>query len=148
MAIFEEKYGETVRLVRVGDFSKELCGGIHVRATGEIGLFKILSESSVAAGMRRIEAVTGEEAFRYLQELEDLITGLEKSLSVSRKDLPARIDKLLAHNEGSKKRTRTFGRSDWVAPRPKLPSSNRSRAFPLRSDGRWPGDGRAERHRR
>ena len=99
MAIFEEKYGESVRVVGIGDFSKELCGGVHVHATGEIGLFKIVSETSVAAGMRRIEAVTGDGAYRYVQELEDLVFGLEKSLAVSRKDLPARIDKLQAHVE-------------------------------------------------
>jgi alanyl-tRNA synthetase len=96
MAIFEEKYGESVRVVGIGDFSKELCGGVHVHATGEIGMFKIVAETSVAAGMRRIEAVTGEGATRYVQELEDFVAGLEKSLSVSRKDLPARIEKLQA----------------------------------------------------
>ena len=101
MAIFEEKYGETVRLVRVGDFSKELCGGIHVRSTGEIGLFKVLSESSVAAGMRRIEAVTGEEAFRYLQELEDLMMGVEQGLGVSRKEVLSRIDKMMGSLEAA-----------------------------------------------
>ncbi|HSA96819.1 MAG TPA: alanine--tRNA ligase [Acidobacteriota bacterium] len=94
MAIFEEKYGETVRVVGIGDFSKELCGGVHVRSTGEIGMFKIVSESSVAAGMRRIEAVTGDGALRYVGELEDLVAGLEKALGVSRRDLPARIEKL------------------------------------------------------
>jgi alanyl-tRNA synthetase len=93
-AIFEEKYGEKVRVIGIGDYSKELCGGIHVRSTGRIGLFKILSESSVASGMRRIEAVTGEEAFRYLRDLEDLVTGVEKSLGASRREIMARIDKI------------------------------------------------------
>jgi alanyl-tRNA synthetase len=106
MAIFEEKYGESVRVVRVGDFSKELCGGVHVHATGEIGLFKILSESSVASGMRRIEAVTGEGAFRYVRELEDLVVGLERALGVSRKDLPTRVDKLVARVEELERETK------------------------------------------
>jgi alanyl-tRNA synthetase len=106
MAIFEEKYGESVRVVRVGDFSKELCGGVHVHATGEIGLFKILSESSVASGMRRIEAVTGEGAFRYVRELEDLVVGLERAMGVSRKDLPTRVDKLLARVEELERETK------------------------------------------
>ncbi len=96
MAIFEEKYGETVRVVGIGDFSKELCGGVHVKSTGQIGLFKILAETSVAAGMRRIEAVTGEPAYRYVRELEDMLSGLERALGISRKDLPARIEKLQA----------------------------------------------------
>jgi alanyl-tRNA synthetase len=106
MAIFEEKYGEKVRLVRAGDFSRELCGGVHARATGEIGLFKILSESSVASGMRRIEAVTGEEAFRYIEELDDLVAGLEKSLSVARKDIPGRVGRLTEALEEAGKEVR------------------------------------------
>ena len=95
MAIFEEKYGESVRLVTVGDFSKELCGGIHVRQSGEIGFFKIISESSVAAGLRRIEALTGEEAFNYLQALEKQLQQLERLLKVSRKELLTRTEKML-----------------------------------------------------
>ena len=103
MAIFEEKYGESVRVVGIGDFSKELCGGVHVRATGQIGLFKIVSETSVAAGMRRIEAVTGEGAYQYVRELEDILAGMEKELGVGRKDLPARIEKLQARVTGLEK---------------------------------------------
>ena len=108
MAIFEEKYGETVRVVGIGDFSKELCGGVHVRATGEIGMFKILSETSIASGMRRIEAVTGEGAYRYVRDLEDLVAGLEKGLGVSRKDLPTRLDKLVARAEELEKETKAL----------------------------------------
>ncbi|MEN6310680.1 MAG: alanine--tRNA ligase-related protein, partial [Acidobacteriota bacterium] len=107
-AIFEEKYGEKVRVVSIGDVSKELCGGVHVNATGRIGLFKILSESSVASGMRRIEAVTGEEALRYLGELEDLVGGLEKSLATTRKELPARIEKLRDGLESAEKENKAL----------------------------------------
>jgi alanyl-tRNA synthetase len=106
MAIFEEKYGETVRVVGIGDFSKELCGGVHVQATGEIGMFKVVSETSIASGMRRIEAVTGEGAFRYVQEMEDLVAGFERALAVGRKDLPARVDKLQARVEELEKELR------------------------------------------
>ena len=94
VAIFEEKYGESVRVVGIGDFSRELCGGVHAHATGEIGLFKILSEAGIASGMRRIEAVTGEGALHYIQEMEDLLSGVEKGLGSTRKETLGKIDKL------------------------------------------------------
>ena len=94
MAIFDEKYGEKVRMVTVDDFSKELCGGLHAPSTGEIGLFKIVSETSVAAGMRRIEALTGEEATKYVQETDALLHEAQLALNTSRKDLLNQIDKL------------------------------------------------------
>ncbi|MBI5682611.1 MAG: alanine--tRNA ligase [Deltaproteobacteria bacterium] len=94
-AFFGEKYGDVVRLVSAGDFSKELCGGIHVRNTGEIGLFKIISESSIAAGIRRIEAVTGEEAERCIHAQEDIIAEAASVLKTTSKELIDRINKLI-----------------------------------------------------
>jgi alanyl-tRNA synthetase len=106
MAIFEEKYGEKVRLVSVGDFSMELCGGVHARATGEIGFFKIISETSVAAGLRRIEAVTGEEALRYVQEADELLAEIQETLSCSRKDVIVNLEKWRGELEAREKEIR------------------------------------------
>jgi len=93
-AIFEEKYGEEVRMVSIGDFSRELCGGVHVHRTGEIGLFVITSESSIASGMRRIEAVTGPEAVTYIQDNEDLLFEMQDSLQASKHELIQQLERL------------------------------------------------------
>ncbi len=108
VAIFEEKYGEKVRLVEVKDFSKELCGGVHVHATGEVGFFKIVGESSVAAGMRRIEAVTGQGALRYVQETEDILADIATSLSSSRKDALHHLEKMKALLEEAEKENKAL----------------------------------------
>jgi alanyl-tRNA synthetase len=96
IAIFEEKYGDRVRVVSFGDFSTELCGGTHARATGEIGLFKLLSESGIAAGVRRVEALTGLGAFEYMREQETSLRRLAGLLKTSAADVPERVEKLLA----------------------------------------------------
>jgi alanyl-tRNA synthetase len=96
VALFGEKYGDKVRVVSIGNFSKELCGGTHVRATGEIGLLKITAETSIAAGVRRIEAVTGPEAINIFQSREMQLAELATLLKVPAENLGAKIEKLLS----------------------------------------------------
>ncbi|WP_297631856.1 alanine--tRNA ligase [uncultured Clostridium sp.] len=91
MALFDDKYGDKVRVVEVGDFSVELCGGTHICNSGEIGLFKIVSESGVAAGMRRIEAVTGFQAIKYMENKEKTLKEACTTLKCSEKDIVSRI---------------------------------------------------------
>jgi len=90
MALFGEKYGDTVRVLDIG-FSRELCGGTHVARTGDIGLFKIVSEGGVAAGVRRIEAITGDNALAWVQNQNALLTQVAGMLRSTPADLPARI---------------------------------------------------------
>jgi alanyl-tRNA synthetase len=96
MALFGEKYGDEVRVVSMGDFSKELCGGTHVTNTGEIGPFKILSEAGVAAGVRRIEALTGNAVLAYYKKQEELVNEAAKALKASPADLLTKISHLQA----------------------------------------------------
>jgi alanyl-tRNA synthetase len=94
MMLFGEKYGETVRVLDIGS-SRELCGGVHVQRTGDIGLFKVVAESGVAAGVRRIEAVTGGNALAYLQNLEATVSKAAGSLKASPAELNSRIAQVL-----------------------------------------------------
>jgi alanyl-tRNA synthetase len=95
MALFGEKYGETVRLVSIPDFSVELCGGTHVSHTGQIGLFKIMSESSVASGMRRLEACTAQTALDLVHELEEAVSSITFQLKCPRWEVSKKVTRLL-----------------------------------------------------
>jgi alanyl-tRNA synthetase len=94
MALFGEKYAEKVRVLTVPGFSKELCGGTHVRATGDIGLFKVTSDESIASGTRRIRAVTGRDAFMRFQETEALVDQISGELRSTRADIPVAVGRL------------------------------------------------------
>lgn len=99
MALFGEKYGDTVRVLTMGDgFSVELCGGTHVNRTGDIGLFRITSESGVAAGVRRIEAITGAKALTLFDQVEALVDSAGRSLKANRDSLIEKLEALVAQN--------------------------------------------------
>ncbi|MBB84066.1 MAG: alanine--tRNA ligase [Deltaproteobacteria bacterium] len=103
IAIFDEKYGDEVRVVSFGDCSTELCGGTHAKATGDIGLLKIVSESGIAAGVRRIEALTGLGALRHIREQERLATDAAETLKVPLTELPGRVGKLVEERKEAQK---------------------------------------------
>jgi alanyl-tRNA synthetase len=103
VAIFDEKYGDHVRVVSFGDCSTELCGGTHASSTGDLGLLKIVSESGIAAGIRRIEALTGLGALRYIREQERLAREAAEALKVPLAELPARVSRLLEERREAQK---------------------------------------------
>jgi len=97
MALFGEKYGSTVRVVKVGDYSLELCGGCHVNNSAEIGIFKILNESSIGAGIRRIEAVTGKGAYNYLNQQLNVLKNITKVVKAQSNNVLEKVESLLTN---------------------------------------------------
>ena len=103
MALFGEKYGNHVRVVSMGDYSIELCGGTHLTNTSQIGMFKILSEGGVAAGVRRIEAITGKAVYNYIKEKEEVIASVCANLKTKEDSLTQRVTTLLDENKNLNK---------------------------------------------
>ena len=99
VALFDEKYGDEVRVVSCGDYSKELCGGTHVSNTGEIGAFKIISETGISSGTRRIEAITGTNVLASLNEMEDIMNGISSTLKTIKKSALSKVKNLVADNK-------------------------------------------------
>ncbi len=108
LAFFGEKYGKLVRVVDIGGYSRELCGGTHVATTGEIGIIKIVSEAAVAAGTRRIEAVAGQAALDYIAQRETILTSLSAQLATAPHDAVKKLDLFLAQKAEVEKKLKAF----------------------------------------
>ncbi len=104
IALFGEKYGEQVRMVKIGEFSLELCGGTHLNSTSNIGLFKILNEEGIGSGIRRIEAVTGEKALKYIKEKENIIKEVSDKLQTTPSEIPVKINQIMDDANNMKKK--------------------------------------------
>ncbi|MCP9494434.1 MAG: alanine--tRNA ligase [Pyrinomonadaceae bacterium MAG19_C2-C3] len=105
MALFGEKYGDKVRVVSLGEFSKELCGGTHVRASGDIGAFKLIRDEAVASGVRRVEAITGADAYKRFSEDEEMLNQLAAQLRTTREALPQVVERLQEELKRTRKET-------------------------------------------
>ncbi|GAA4531004.1 MULTISPECIES: alanine--tRNA ligase [Nonomuraea] len=103
LAMFGEKYGDEVRVVEIGDYSRELCGGTHVHSSGQLGLVKVLAEQSVGAGVRRVEALVGIDAFRYLARESVLVSQLTEQLKARREELPERVEGIVTRLRAAEK---------------------------------------------
>lgn len=106
IALFGEKYDEQVKVVKIGEFSLELCGGTHLNSTSNIGLFKILNEEGIGSGIRRIEAVTGERALKYIKEKENIINEVSDKLQTIPSEIPQKINQIIDNANNMKKKIR------------------------------------------
>jgi len=107
MALFGEKYGDQVRVISVGEWARELCGGTHALRSGQLGVIKLLGESSIGSGVRRVEALVGADAFRFLAREHVLVAGLMETLKVQRDDLPGRVADLVERLRTAEKEIET-----------------------------------------
>jgi alanyl-tRNA synthetase len=103
LAFFKEKYSNRVRVISIGNYSKELCGGTHIDSTGQIGLFKIVHESSIASGIRRIEAVTAKQALDYMNNQQEMLDEIKQLLKSDSKNLVDNVKKIIKENKSLKK---------------------------------------------
>ena len=110
IAIFGEKYGDRVRVVSIGDFSKELCGGTHMHATSNLGFFKILNEQGIGSGIRRIEAVTGEKAFKYVSIQEKIVSEISEKLQTIPEKILPKIEQILENDNRNKKELKNISK--------------------------------------
>jgi alanyl-tRNA synthetase len=108
LAFFGDKYGKVVRVVDIGGYSRELCGGTHVATTGEIGLIKVVAEMAIAAGTRRIEAVAGQAAFELVTQRETALSAVNSRLNAGAHDVAQKLDSLLAHQKELEKKLKAF----------------------------------------
>ncbi len=115
MALFGEKYGDTVRVVSVGDWARELCGGTHAHRTGQLGVIKLMGESSIGAGVRRIEALVGLDAYRFLAREHTLVSMLTEQLKVPAADLPDRVATLVQRLREAEKEIAAARRAQLAA---------------------------------
>ena len=145
IAEFGEKYGERVRVVTIGDFSKELCGGTHVHNTAQLGLVKLLGESSIGSGVRRIEALVGVDAYNFLAREHTVVAQLQELVKGRPEELPEKVSAMLGKLKDAEKEIEKFRAEKVLQAAAGLAESRQGR--PRRRCRHRPGPGRHDRRR-